>query len=488
MFIVCVTGTLAVISHEVDWLINSKLRIEAQSNQAIDWEAMYANIQREYPNNTSIALNAPLYSNFASIATVNDAERGMLRVFVNPYTGEVQGDAAWYASFQRVVRDLHRYLLAPKGGIYLVGPLGVILLISTITALFFYKRWWRGFFKIRLNNGSRAFWGSLHKVIGLWSLWFLLLIGITGTWYLVEGIMSDAGMRIQHERVLIDEDVLSKRPFMVEHIPVSEVITIATQQFEHFSPNIIVIPRNQTSPIYVGGYADALLSRPRANAVYIDPVSGDVLNVITTKGASALLNWVDMADSLHFGNFAGLVVKLIWLVFGVLLCMMSASGIVVFVKRIQNRRDEGWVKTILGGARFLTYILLLVPLIFGSTIWLYSQNAIAFVLQEQEVLLLVEGDGEFPSATMYIGTKDENTVVHVSFNCASACLPKKHRLELVFSNGDAKKFKSGFSGFRGAPSAVFATSKVPTISHVSVTMDNQEVFQLKPTTRITTDE
>jgi uncharacterized iron-regulated membrane protein len=480
MFIVCFTGTLATISYELDWLTTSALRIEAQQGTDINWDAIHREVKLAYPHSNGIQISTPLYSNFSSIVIVGDPELGIRRVFVDPYTGKVQGNAAYYASFQRTLRDLHRYLLAPTGGIYLVGPLGIILLISTLTALFFYKRWWQGFFKLRLNAGTRAFWGSLHKVTGLWSIWFLLLIGITGTWYLIEGIISDTGNRIRHEQASISIEDISQRPLFENHIALSEAINIAKSQIDNFTPSGISAPQTQNQPIFIGGYTDRILARERANGVAIDPITGEVLAVRTSEQTSSLLNWVDMADPLHFGNFGGIWLKLVYFVFGVFLCVMTASGIVIFVKRIQNRRQEGWVKNILGGMRYVTFIILLIPIIFGSLIALFSMQLIGIVKHTHTYTLVEKGSqNDFPNTTMYVAKLKEETVARVEFDCFN-CIPKKHTMTLTLINGDSVRFKGGLSGFKGAQSAIISAEQSEMISHVVMSVENMDPISLYP--------
>ena len=139
MLIICFTGTLAVVSHEIDWLLDSDLRIEAQDKE-IQWQAMTDTAKQAFPQRELGYISAPLYSNFASVALMSDPQLGARRVYLNPYTGELLADSAWYASAQRILRDLHRYLLSPVAGIYIVGPFAIALMISLITALFYYKK------------------------------------------------------------------------------------------------------------------------------------------------------------------------------------------------------------------------------------------------------------------------------------------------------------------------------------------------------------
>jgi len=481
MFIVCLTGTFAVISHEIDWLFTEDLRITSQPDSEIDWDAIRTNVHKQFPNRPDMGITKPLYSNFAAIVSMNAPELGARRVFVNPYTGEVKGDLPFYASFQRTLRDLHRYLLAPAGGLYIVGPLAVILLISTISVLFFYKKWWQGFFKLRVNSGARAFWGSLHKVLGLWSLWFLLLMGITGTWYLTEKLIGDVGVKIQEEGVIVPEKSITQNQFFETQINASQAIDIAKKSIPNFHPTTIAFASTQSNIIKVVGYTDAILVRPRSNSVSIHPVTGEVIRIRQTENQSALSIWIDMADPLHFGDFSGLFVKLIWFVFGLFTCVMSASGIIIFVKRIKNKKQGSWIKNILGGMKYVTFTVLIIPTFFGTLHTLYAHNIFAYVEHNYQVPLSVKATPEkLPKATMYVSNTGEKMIIRVGFDCQQ-CIPKKHKMELILNDGSIVKFKKSFiSGYRGAASAYIDHDKLSLIESVIIKYDEDKTIYLYP--------
>ncbi|MEP0354340.1 PepSY-associated TM helix domain-containing protein [Paraglaciecola sp.] len=479
MFIVCLTGTFAVISHELDWLFTDKLRISAQDERYIDWEAIYNNVKVEYPQRSINTINAPLYSNFASIVLTDDPELGFRRVFVDPYTGEVKGELPYYASFQRTLRDLHRYLFAPIGGLYIVGPLGIILLVSTISALLFYKKWWQGFFKLRLRSGSRAFWGSLHKVVGLWSLWFLLLIGITGTWYLAERIIRDAGVQIQQERQYTPKKDIQNNQFIEQQINVSEAIKTAVSTISNLTPTSIAFPKNQTGPIIVTGYTDVILVRPRSNSVFINPVNGNVIEYRATKDLSALSVWVDMADPLHFGTFSGLGVKLVWFFFGLLVCVMSASGIIIFVKRIQKRRKDSWIKNIFGGMKYVTFTVLIIPIFFGTLLALIALNKIAYVEDDYHKPLVTNPSiTGLPKVDMFISESENKVFIRLGIDCRN-CIAKKHKASVVLENGDSIKFKRTLlKGYRGTSTATLKAEQLSKIKHILLQGDEGDSVTL----------
>jgi len=437
---------------------------------------MATSAREAYPQRQLFFISAPMYSNFASVALTVDPELGLRRTLMNPYTGEVIADMDWYASAQRVLRDLHRYLLSPVGGIYLVGPLAIVLLISVITALLFYRKWWRGFFKLRVGNGSRAFWGSFHKVSGLWSLWFILLISITGVWYLAEAFLADINVDIQFDRPRVAEQQLLERKPTESMISPSHAIAIARQHIDNFRVTNMTLPRNQSTPYYLVGQTDALLVRDRSNHIFIDPVTAEVLRKQETADQTAFERWIDMADPLHFGNFggtgaSGLIVKSIWFAFGLLMCGLTVTGIVIFIKRIKNRLDKSTTSAVLGGFKYVTVLVLLIPLTVGTLKILDVYGIFGKPMANEFITL----SGRTFDVQLAIAEQDNDLLVRYTVLCDN-CLTNIEAAELVMSDGKTHKFDSIDGGFESAETVRLENAKSKEIKGVKFRLMSGEVF------------
>ena len=438
-----------------------------KTEQVINWDAMAANIKKTYPQRQLYFIDRPLYNNAASIALTEDPFLGARRVYLNPYTGEIIADKAWYASVQRVVRDLHRYLLSPIAGIYLVGPFGIILLGSLITALLCYKKWWRGFFKLRLNNGGRAFWGSLHKVAGLWSLWFIALIAITGTWYLIEAVIRDAGIEFQVDKPVLQLQQVKQRHLITKQLSPFYAIKQAKAQFKQFTIASVSFPEDANTPYYINGFTDVPLVRARSNEVTIDAISGEVLSVLRTHEQGAYDIWVDLADPLHFGDFAGLWTKIIWFIFGLILCALCAIGIVIFLKRIKNRGTElGFTVKVWGKTRFVMYVILLIPTISGGYLFAQVNDWLPRAQFVKSNAINIEGR----PALLLLGKRDDYFYLGVFIECQCLMLPTE--LSLVLKNGTSIAFKSNEQGFVG-DSAKLLPEQLKNIAHLEWRQNNK---------------
>ncbi len=350
-FIVCFSGTIATISHELDWLLTPGIRVKPTQEQ-VSKNLMRDNIKAEYPNGEITYWMKPGASYLADIVYVE--EKGLRKyVFLNPYTGEVQGDAQ--ITIQRYFRDLHYFLFIPfQVGHFIVLAFGFLLLVSLLTALVFYKNWYSKLFVLKTGKGSLVFFRSLHRSIGLWSIPFSLLFAITGIWYFIE--RSDiGGIRelIYFDRPIVErnEEEWKNLTLMVDY---DRAVQIAKEEIPGLEVEKIGPPSRPGSPLYVYGKNEVPLVRSRANRVYIDPISYDVLAVLNANDLN-FATWLnDIADPLHFGYWGGLITKLIWFLMGLGISSLVLSGIWIAVKRQSKQKEK---KKVIGNWVYANYLI-----------------------------------------------------------------------------------------------------------------------------------
>ncbi len=332
-FIVCFSGTLATLSHEMDWLFIPEMRATPQIELAPRNE-IAANIYEAFPDGTIAywqTLEEPYLCNI--IHLMQDGQRRYL--FANPYTGEVQGIAN--LTFQRFFRDLHYYLFIPfQIGHFTVLVFGFMLLISLLTALYFYKNWYQKLFELKTGKGAVVFFRSLHRLVGVWSVPFTLLFSVTGIWYFVEranvGGVSDIA---NTQAPQLEYPVADSAAFAQIHrtIDYDQAVIVAQKEITGLTVKDILPPANPQSALYLTGESNEPLVRNRANRVYLHPITFEVLKV---QQANALptVTWLnDIADPIHFGNWGGFATKVIWFLFGLGISSLVLTGIWISQKR-----------------------------------------------------------------------------------------------------------------------------------------------------------
>ena len=114
---------------------------------------------------------------------LTDPEGHGYQAWVDQGTGAFLGTGG--SLYRDVFRTFHDSFLTTKrlGGI-LTASFGLPLLLMTVSGMFAYRRFWQGFFRLPpRNKGARAFWGGLHRLVAVWCLPFLLVAGITASYF-----------------------------------------------------------------------------------------------------------------------------------------------------------------------------------------------------------------------------------------------------------------------------------------------------------------
>jgi uncharacterized iron-regulated membrane protein len=359
MFVVCWTGTIATLAYELDWLLNPALRV-APSKSTADWRALEDAARAAVPRGDVLSLHAPRWPGHAAEIRMVLREGVVARVFVDPYNAAVTGVGPMF-SVQRFFRSLHANFFSLAGwGRYVVSFTGVVLIALLVTALVFWKRWWRRFAEFKPARAPVGALSPLHKLAGLWSLWFVLLIGATGVWYLYDIARFHVFDRPAAEGAPTSPAPESTNGAATERAEFpdgAKLVALAAKARPDLKVTLVIYGGDR--PDRVEGWATGdVLARTHANQMLIDPRSARVASVRSVAGLSAYERVAEAIDPLHFGYFGGLPTQLLWFVFGLALSASALTGAVLMARSARARggkaraagRGARWIGTALAVA------------------------------------------------------------------------------------------------------------------------------------------
>ncbi|TGE76381.1 hypothetical protein C7Y70_19220 [Pseudoalteromonas sp. KS88] len=337
LFVTCVSGTLATLSHELEYLTDAKYRA-LSSSASTNYQAIENTLNKHYPQAQLLYIQRHKQNYLATEAALK-VGNSFRFVYLDAATGSLLGEGEW-ARISRFLRNWHMNLSMGWTGKLIVTSLSLLLVILLVSSFYVYRHWWQGFMKrpAMLCLGKRSSWSDWHKLLGLWSLWFIAVMAITGVWYLVEHGLQTA--KVPH--TVSAPQALSDFKKQTPRKGVSPIsLTTAYKAAQHAFPSLdiryIRYPNKVNQPIEVRGYNDDILLRLRANRVFLKPSSGEVLGLQKGEELKLLPRIKDTADPLHFGNFAGIGTKLIWGLFGALMSLVSAAGIYMSWLRVKRK-------------------------------------------------------------------------------------------------------------------------------------------------------
>ena len=373
LFVICWSGTFAVIANELDWLVTPETRVAVGAERQ-SWGTIASAVRSTYPDAEINLLQAPLYAGSAAQVRVDFPNQKLVWVYVDPYTADVIGSRSFFNT-QRFFRSLHYTFFGPRIFYYVVTVSSITLLVSLTAGLIFYKRWWRGFLRWPGGRG-RALWSGIHKFAGLWSIWFIVVMVLTGLWYLVElsrsdfgdGKVSFAGSSPSSLHVIPQPTSDPALP----HLPIDLLIERADTLRPDLRARQIYL-NDQTAVLW--GQSGHLLVRDRANQLHLDRRTGAVLYNQTPHDYSLYWRWSDTADPLHFGDFGGLWSKGIWFVFGLVLSGLILTGTWLHAHRLAReaggRARHRWPGT--AAALAVTLLVLAASVPYGvAEAWGYG--------------------------------------------------------------------------------------------------------------------
>jgi len=352
MFVILLTGTFATISNEIDWLIFEEMRTFNTSSHDSDatnsqhsetntppsskWPLIYKAALDYAPEAKITSLSTMGHDNFTYRVRARFPDGKDRFIHVDQYTYEVTGDIH-ILTVQRFLRDFHRYLFMPNIlGLPTVTFFAFILAISLYTGLKTTRNWKTAISRIRFNAGARILLSDLHKVAGLWGIWFVVVIVITSWWYLIEFGAAVSGTRFEPaapkvERIANFEET---NPVSLEQFETA--LLNAQNAVDDWRITSIQLPFSETSPIRFKGMGKNPLLRDRAHKVDVNPMSLEIVKVQQPDNMTWTNYLNEYADPLHFGYFGGLITKIIWFIFGLALTALSLTGVLMTWKRTKS--------------------------------------------------------------------------------------------------------------------------------------------------------
>lgn len=323
-----VTGSVLVFHHEIDRAQFASLSTLAAPATELRIDNSIEGILQAYPESD---IRVPELPEAPNQALKYEIRKGDTRkwVFVHPETGETLGVVKRADKrLVHVLLDLHYNLLSGTPGKITVLLGGIALAVLTVTGFLLYRRSILKVlaFRQRISFKSRrSLFSSLHRVVGVWSLVFNLMISITGT-YIAFTIVQSA---------------FAQRNAAVEVPPISVSVDAVLGQVRKDYPGF------EVNYLRFAGGTLSVLGRMASDPAYYGSTYSNLqvdLGTGKVKGASFLrdMPWhqrlISILKPLHFGDYAGLGVKLLYSFFGMLPGTLAVSGF--FIWRLRNRRAD----------------------------------------------------------------------------------------------------------------------------------------------------
>ncbi|KMN22994.1 PepSY domain-containing protein [Pseudomonas helleri] len=272
--------------------------------------------------------------------------RGQLR-YVDPYTGDYQGDVSGLGFFNLMLQ-LHRFLAIGDTGRQITGACTLMLLFFCLSGL--YLRWprkalnWRAWLTLDWAKKGRSFNWDLHAVAGTWCLIFYLLVALTGLswsyeWYNkgLQKLFSDSPNSEQRKGGRGGPPSAGGAPLVADYDAMWASIQKAAgpdlSQFNIRMPPAGGMPATVYYLLKTSPHERAL------NQITLDPATGVVKRVDRYDEKSYKAQLLTSIYALHTGSYWGITGRVLVTVASLTMPLFFITGWLLYLDRRRKKRQ-----------------------------------------------------------------------------------------------------------------------------------------------------
>jgi uncharacterized iron-regulated membrane protein len=332
LLVISLSGSVLVFHDEIDQALNPELLTVPVAGQRLPLNGLYAQAASQYPRAEAIRFRRlPLQEGQALEMNITEAGKYTL-LYLDPYTGRVVGQRQRYTFLVDFLLRLHYSLFLGGAGEIFVALLAVALVGSAATGLFIYRKYiWKVLlFRVPLAGKNwRVLSSGLHRIVGVWSLLFNVLIAVTGFYLHYPTLAVAFQPQAEPEPV--------SRPFRLS-LSLDRLVAQGTRVLPGLVPRSINLPAGPGGAIVLyGSVPGAPLLSPYGNWVAFDALTGSVTEVYDLRRQSLGARLDSALGTLHFGYYGGIAVKILYVLLGLTPAFLSLTGALLWWRRKQTR-------------------------------------------------------------------------------------------------------------------------------------------------------
>ena len=334
MYVICLSGTIAVFHNEFERWEQPQIQETQYINTETAEQAFSTFIQRYREDTGHYHLVFPT-SGIPRLVVENDH----VAHFVNSdgSLGEIEK-----SHWTKMLVDLHLYLHLPNSiGVFIVSAFGGLLCAIILSGFLSHPRIIKDAFRLRRGGTGLQENIDIHNRLSVWASPFHLMIGVTGAYFGLAGLLivifSQAFYNGDNQAVV--DEVFAPEPKLEQPLQTAN-IKKALQYVLDNDPFSNVLFLTVHEPNTPAQFIEIYVQKPQRliySENYRFTADGEFLALGDYENGPTGKQIVFSFYRLHFGDFYGLPSKVLYFVLGIMLTIVSATGINIWLNKRKTK-------------------------------------------------------------------------------------------------------------------------------------------------------
>jgi uncharacterized iron-regulated membrane protein len=258
-------------------------------------------------------------------------------VYVDAATGAILAEGDLKRGPTGFLLKLHGELFLGPAGPLAIGAIAILFLAALVSGVVVYAPFLRRLpFGAMRSSSRRIRWLDLHNLIGMTTLGWALVVGATG----LINSWGDFAVQVWQLRELSQMAAQAPLSPTGQPVRIDAVIAAARAAAPEMTPLFVAMPGSAlTSRAHFGVFmrGDTPLTEHLLKPVLVDAGTGTVAGI---RELPWYMQMLFLAQPLHFGDYGGLPLKLLWALFDLATIIVLASGLYLWIGRRRRGADR----------------------------------------------------------------------------------------------------------------------------------------------------
>jgi uncharacterized iron-regulated membrane protein len=352
LLLLCLTGLPLIFHHELDHLLGNEVEppsLPAGTPMA-DIDRVVEAGTRRYPNEfvQFVVWDAeePNIVFLAMAASPSAPPENNRTIVVDARTAQVINEPKTQEGLIYVLLKLHVDMFAGLPGKLFLGLMGLLFAASIISGVIVYGPFMRrlDFGVVRKDRAPRLKWLDLHNLLGIATLTWATIVGVTG----VINTWADLMIKLwQFDQLSAMVAPYKDKPPLAKLGSVDRAVFTAQQSLPEMKPAFVAFPGSLFSSNH--HYAVFMRGDSPATARLLKPalIDAETGRLTDTRDLPWYLSALLLSQPLHFGDYGGTPMKIIWALFDIVTIVVLGSGLYLWVTR-RKTSIESYLDTLAG--------------------------------------------------------------------------------------------------------------------------------------------